>query len=395
MDSFERLMEIAIERIVAGEDPPAEPIEVPKGEVIPHRPENYKIPEEFPNPPPAAPLDGIEGVKFVLSQCGMNSSQIETFMGSDIKTLKDLFDLRESKIEERIKELILTSGRGGAQIYAIQANVFAVCSLMVEYAMAGEGVWNAYEVSLPNLYRWKPDLFEYGDDYGINVDPPMFDPREWVSFKSEMIDYFRQVFGIGKVPLFYVIRDDDDPTWSTEYTTRYVEERVWNMPHFGLAFELNNAKVHRQLVKVLRGTEAWPYVAVEVKEGRNAWKRLCRQYDGLDEMDRRHEIAYQELMKVHYTSEDELPMTQYVQEMSKWFRILAQNGEWGPGLEQQKIKIFLGNIQNPSVYLLSHIEYVRNCFELRDNFERVTNFLVEAVRVEMTVDWTAFDWIPA
>ena len=88
-------------------------------------------------------------------------------------------------------------------------------------------------------------------------------------------------------------------------------------------------------------------------------------------------------------------MTQYVQEMSKWFRILAQNGEWGPGLEQQKIKIFLGNIQNPSVYLLSHIENVRNRSELRDNFERVTNFLVEAVRVEMTVDWTAFDWIPA
>ena len=299
MDSFERLMEIAIERIVAGEDPPAEPIEVPKGEVIPHRPENYKIPEDFPNPPPAAPLDGIEGVKFVLSQCGMNSSQIETFMGSDIKTLKDLFDLRESEIEECIKELILTSVRGGAQKYRMQANVFAVGSLLAELAIAGNGVWNAYEVSLPYLQEWKTELCEFNINYRIAVEPPMFDPREWVSFKSKMIDYFRQVIGIGKVPLFYVIRDDDDPTWSTEYTTRYVEERVWNMPHFGLAFELNNAKVHRQLVKVLRGTEAWPYVAVEVKEGRNAWKRLCRQYDGLDEMDRRHEIAYQELMKVH------------------------------------------------------------------------------------------------
>ena len=313
----------------------------------------------------------------------------------DIKKLKDLFDLKGSEIEQRIKDVMQTSEGGGAQKYRMQGNVFAVGSLLAELAIAGNGVWNAYKVSLPYLQEWKTELREFNINYRIAVEPPMFDPREWVSFKSKMIDYFRQVIGIGKVPLFYVIRNDDDPTWSTEYTTRYVEERVWNMPHFGLAFELNNAKVHRQLVKVLRGTEAWPYVAVEVKEGRNAWKRLCRQYDGLDEMDRRHEIAYQELMKVHYTSEDELPMTQYVQEMSKWFRILAQNGEWGPGLEQQKIKIFLGQIQNPSEYLLSHIDYVRNRSDLRNNFERAANFLVEAVKVEMTVDWTAFDWIPA
>ena len=83
MDSYKRLVEIAIERIAAGEEPPAEAIPVPEGEdIIPHEPVNYRIPDGFPNPPPPSPLIGIRGIGFVLTQCGMTNDQITRFIGN-------------------------------------------------------------------------------------------------------------------------------------------------------------------------------------------------------------------------------------------------------------------------------------------------------------------------
>ena len=54
MDSYERLMEIAIKAIVRGEAPPAEAIDAPIGFVQVHNPTLFRIPQGFPNPPPPA-----------------------------------------------------------------------------------------------------------------------------------------------------------------------------------------------------------------------------------------------------------------------------------------------------------------------------------------------------
>ncbi|GAX25842.1 hypothetical protein FisN_6Hu120 [Fistulifera solaris] len=385
MDSFERMMERAIEVIAAGGPPPEVPIDIPEGPVIPHVPVNYRIPQGFPNPPPPAPLEGEVAVRFVLTQCGLNNDQATRFMDMSVNSLEDLSEARESEIEDHIKLLGRTPvNRGGAILGLGSASkVKAAASLLHELARVGEGgAIDVYKVSLPTLRAWQVESRAINDvDDKITVTPPsLFDPKDWVSFKDGVENYFRQTKGTRKIPLYYVIRSDDRPDFST---ISFAESRMWSASHSGPEYDNDNARVYQQLVQLMRGTDAWTYVVGTSEaengpqDGRAAWRRLCRHYDGPHAVEKRVALATQELQQLTYKSEAVFPMERYVTRMSNCFRILAQNK--APKSTRDKINFFLNNIKNPNEYLLSYIARIRTSVELKQNFKLAADLLLEAV----------------
>lgn len=263
MESIQRLMEIAIERIAAGGAPPAVAIPepaVPEGEqVMPHVPINYRIPADFPNPPPGSPLNDIQGVRFVLTQCGMTGEQITRLIGTEVNRLEDLAAISESDVEEQIKILARTQGEERVVPgLGVGSKVKAVVTLLHELKLSGDGILNAYDISIPRLQEWQMEsnIIIEGDDKITVSLPDNFDYKHWVSFKDRMVNYFRQTMGARKIPLFYVIRGER-PTGKLSF----LEERIWNASLSGPEFERDNARVFQQLVQKFRDTDGWAYVA--------------------------------------------------------------------------------------------------------------------------------------
>lgn len=372
-------MEIAIEGIARGEAPPAAAVVAPIGAFQFHDPTSFRIPQGFPNPPPPAPLHGHHGVRLVLAQCGMNEDQITRFMVLGVSSLDDLAEAKESEVDRYIERLSRTPvARGGVIIgLGVASRVKAAASYLHELARM-DGEIDAYNVSIPILRGWQLEsrvIQEAGEDK-ITVQPPnTLDPKDWVSFKDGMVNYFRQTKGSRKIPLFYVIREDRRP----ETATNFVDSRIWSASLTGAEFDNDNAKVYQQLVQVLRGTDAWTYVddSEGTQDGRGAWKRLCRHYDGPHAVEKRISLAEEELTTLFYKSEAAFPMERYVTRMSNCFRILAQNG--APKSTRDKVKLFLDNIQTTNVILTSYIAQIKTNFELKNNFELAADTLLEAV----------------
>lgn len=383
MDSYERLMEREIERIHAGEEPPIDPIEgPPEGAVVqPHNPTMYRIPAAFPNPPPRAPLVGQQGVRLVLAQCGMSEEQITRFMGNDVMTLEDLVHIDGDAVEEHIKLLARTSGnRGGVIIgLSVSAKVKSLVSFLHELARSGDGIMDAYDVTLPALREWQAEMNVTlkGEDK-ITVSPPTsFDPKDWVSFKDGMMNYFRQTKGVRGIPLFYVIREDQRP----ERQLSFMERRMWDAKLSGPEYDNDNARVYQQLVQLLRTEKAWTYVqgadSTNDQNGRQAWKRLCRHYDGPHAVETRIALAAKILDETYYKSEASGTLENYVTTLTNAFRILAQNG--APKSERDKRQLFLNHIQNPNDILLSYMAKIRTDMDIKNDFEKAADSLLEAV----------------
>lgn len=380
MDSYGRLMEIAIETIANGGDPPAEAIAVPEGEVIPHEPVFYRIPQGFPNPPPPSPLSGMQGIRFVLTQCGMTGEQITRFVGTEVTTLAEFAEISESAIDDQIKTLARAPGNGRMILgLGVPSKVKAAVALLHELARSGDQVLNAYDVSIPKLREWQIESQVTTDeDDKIKVSlPEKFEYKNWVSFKDGMVNYFRQVKGTRGIPLYYVIRDDVRPTGEMSFT----ERRIWDASLSGLEYNRDNAMVMQQLIQVFRDTDAWPYAALaefmKKQDGRGAWKNTCRHYDGPHAVERRIASAKRDLSELFYKSEAQFPLERYVTQMTNCFRILEENG--APKAERDKMECFLNQIQNPNEYLRSYIAQIKMDVEMRKDFQAASNALLEAV----------------
>ena len=222
MESFARLMEQAIERIAKGEDPPIAPIAIPAGAVLEHEPTSYRIPGDFPNPPPPAPLRGQAGVRLVLAQCGLNDEQITRVMAISVTSLDDLVDATPGEIDDQIKQLNrLPAARGGVTLnLGALSRIKNASSLLHELSKMNNGEVDAYRISIPMLEQWKQHssvLKDSGNDK-ISVSPPdSFDPKDWVSFKDGMVNYFRQTKGVRGIALYYVIREEVRPETATGF----------------------------------------------------------------------------------------------------------------------------------------------------------------------------------
>ncbi|GAX09610.1 hypothetical protein FisN_38Lu038 [Fistulifera solaris] len=336
MESYGRLMEIAIERIAAGHGPPNDAIPVPEGEVIPHEPTNYRIPDNFPNPPPGSPLNGIQGARFVLVQCGMTNAQITSLMGNDIVCLEDLAEIKEDDIDEHLKILSRASQNRGGMVLGLGVvpKVKALVSLLHELTRSGDGILDAYKVSMPYLREWQKEskAVVIGDDKVDVTLPEKFDHKDWVSFKDGLENYFRQTKGTRKIPLFYVIRGETHP----EGVLSFTEARMWNARHNGPEYDADNARVYQQLVQVFRNTDGWAYVAsTTTQDGRQVWKRLCYHYDGPHAIEKRIAMARAEIKKTEYKNEASYPLERYVTKLTDCFRILEQNK--APMMERDKL----------------------------------------------------------
>ncbi len=373
-------MERAIERIAAGHPPPRIAIGQPNpeaGAIRPHVPTQYRIPGGFPNPPPEAPLNGTAGLRLVLAQCGLTDAQTTSLMGNNITCLEDFGELGEEEVEEHLKILARTSEERGGMVLGLGVvpRVKALSTLLHELARSGDGVLDAYKVTIPYLREWqsKSKVVVKGNDKLEVSMPEKFDYKDWVSFKDGIENYFRQTKGTRMIPLYYIIRSETPPTGIMSFA----EARLWNARHDGPEYEDDNARVYQQLVQVFRGTDGWAYVAMaKPQDGRAAWKRLCHHYDGPHAVEKRIAWAKSEITNTVYASEARFPLERYVTKLTDCFRILEQNG--AAKSEREKVDAFYAGLKSTNEDFKSLVTLIFNNIEVRNNYQATADALLES-----------------
>jgi len=160
-----------------------------------------------------------------------------------------------------------------------------------------------------------------------------FDPDTFEQAEDAFENFLSRNFGVNKEPLSYVICSDTAPTEfeSTE------QERMYQLPLTGPAFELDNKTTYKHLKAFLTETEGcvWiePYKASE--NGRAAYQAWTNHYNGQGELNKLTKKAKALLDSLFYKNERALPFETVSQKMNKCFQVLQKDPDQQLSQRQQ------------------------------------------------------------
>ena len=141
-------------------------------------------------------------------------------------------------------------------------------------------------ITTDNINEMRDDYLESTRSQGSSssLEPikiPKLDNKNWPNFKSAIEEHFGRVLGRDKIPLSYVIRNNDTNDFNAVYETR--KERLSScLNHSGPDFKTDNGTVLSILVQYTKNTEGDSMVASVTKSrnGRKAWKNLLLHFEG-------------------------------------------------------------------------------------------------------------------
>lgn len=357
-------LELIIIRMMLGAPPPNTPVaDAPdgNGNIPAWEPQEYAIPDNFPNPPTARPLRGLTGARFMLAQCGCTTDQIDALVLQGFTTPERFQLFTDSSIDNLVNNLFRTpAADGGCKIPAATAILLKAAVKWIDEQLGyGVEVIDAYEMSIPVLLTWERS-FRANRGPGNNTQalvekPAHFDPLKWVSWKEGFVNYLSNVNGVSGVPLAYVIRDHItlEDTGVVSLSTL----RIKSQAHAGPTFQEDNLAVYSVLHQALLNTDGWTHVAEHegTKDGKAAFGTLCFHYDGPSAISNRIAWAKNEIQTATYKSENVFSLEKYGNRLANVFRILRQNGQ--PKAPSDEVDIYLNQINssNPEISQASGI----------------------------------------
>ena len=197
-------------------------------------------------------------------------------------------------------------------------------------------------------------------DEDDDVDKPeQFKYEAWNDWQDSVVTFLKGKKSIRKdIPLYYVIRETPNPIPLVDMTEE--DEIIYNAPHNGAAFKLDNRSVHTYLTELTNGTDAdqWIKQHKRTQDGRLAWKQLCDHYDGPAEGDKRITVARSDIKILHYKNEASFSFEQYSTKLRKAFLTLKQYKQ--PKHEKEMVDILLDQINTSDNRLISTIAICRD-----------------------------------
>lgn len=172
----------------------------------------------------------------------------------------------------------------------------------------------AAQITLDNV-RALHDLKLQQDDHKDPSETPSINPKDWAKTMEDLREYLRGHLGITKVPLSYVVREnedvvneEDDP--STNYSTVY-EEMVARAPirdvqgRYVESYRTDRERVWQLIAAVTRDNDCWTYTkpAQRTRDGRLAFLSLYGHYLGVNNVDNMAAAAERQLQSASYTGE--------------------------------------------------------------------------------------------
>lgn len=250
----------------------------------------------------------------------------------------------------------------------------------------------ADDIELDAIYALE-ELRGYEKDHDAAVDPPTIDTRDWPRTIESLEEYFRSVLGeTSKIPLAYVIREEEDPAPSaddppTNYDSRQ-EELIARAPmrgpdgRFTETYLGDRAKVWELLAGVCRNQECWTYVkpGMRARDGRLAFLGLKDHYMGSSFVDNMSAAAEKKLNTATYTGESRRwTFEQYVTLHKKQHQILEGLRAYGyVGIDERtKVRLLMDGINS------SLLDSVKNTIfateALRSDFDACVNLFKDAI----------------
>lgn len=181
-----------------------------------------------------------------------------------------------------------------------------------------------------------------------------------------------------KIPLNYVIRDNEVPVPNAVYATES-ETLVKNALLQGVQFDRDNERVYGILKQLILEGPAWPFIIQDVdraSHGRNAWLALRAHYEGESFLTKQKEKAYAALDTIHYMGEHAtFTFEHFTNVLTKAYHDLQHFGE--PVVEVKKVWDLLAKITDLKLEAPKQTTKITPGY--KDNFLAAITFLAQCV----------------
>ena len=150
------------------------------------------------------------------------------------------------------------------------------------------------------------DLYvEKSKDLASASEPEKFKTStKWNDWKPTFLNYLRAIPGRDSIPLSYVVRENDNPDYTTKVD--FLDEYVAGAPLNGDAFEIDTVEVRTYLMKYITGNENAESTVQALQDkrcGRIAFKALRDHYEGVGVYGTDITRAERILINLHYNGE--------------------------------------------------------------------------------------------
>ena len=165
-----------------------------------------------------------------------------------------------------------------------------------------------------NIARYR--MLMEAEEQHTDMTPPELSFVNWTRTIDVIEDYLRNCLGKTKIPLAYVIREQERPKPHNQDAAgnyaSFTEELIARAPHYvgttnehTQEYKEDNVMVYNKLAALLREKDCWTYMrsAMRTRDGRRAFINLKDHYLGKNNVDHLASQAERKLQNTSYTNE--------------------------------------------------------------------------------------------
>ena len=152
------------------------------------------------------------------------------------------------------------------------------------------------------------------------------------------------ILGVNRVPLSYVVRENDDP--DPEGHNTFVQKCIACAPLTGPHFEADARRVHQLVTSFTQGeiSEQWIKMHSRAQNGRVDLQALYAHYQGAGNTTRRIAEAGRLQETLHYKNEQSLSFSTFLAKVQHMFNLFEEEGE--PMTEAAKLRFLLDKVNH-------------------------------------------------
>lgn len=169
--------------------------------------------------------------------------------------------------------------------------------------------------------------------------------KKWHEWSTMLDNQLSMLLGVNKVPLSYVIRENEVPDPDDEYMD-FQEECIAKCPLAGPVFEQDARTVHRIIASHTTGenAEQWIKTVKKHRNGRLDMIELRRHFKGTGNQTRRIADAERMEKTLHYKDERAMSFANFLSKLQTMFNIFEEVGE--PKTDAAQLRYLLDKISN-------------------------------------------------
>ena len=211
-------------------------------------------------------------------------------------------------------------------------------------------------------------------------------------FLDQFPTYLRDLMGVDKVALSYIVRDNDVPPSSLPPLltskpygaphTSLMDELVAYAPLSGTSFEADNARVYTLLVKHLAGSAALVSTTrwQSRRNGREAFKDLVLHHLSTANWEKIIEKGERMLSDRKWNGRNSrYPLKSHINRHREAFNELVKASkkvQYNPPNETSRVRYLLTSIDSPDPALVSCKTNIRGCSVKNHDFEKAADFIL-------------------